>query len=280
MPKRRRPARSGSSALDQSVEQPIGVGQGREARDGQRREVAAIGAVDLAPARRAARAAGPAGMTCWWVIGSGWPVSAMSSRASARQLPPTMIERPSRRSAAEAGGVDRLADPLGERAAFSAQRVEAEHAERQRGAAQHPAARDLDQLQAAAAEIADDAVGVGDGGEHALARRVCLPPRRTGCAASRPSAAHRVEEGGAVRGLAHRGGGDDAGARPRPSAAISRRKRSSAASARACAVSSIAPVSPTLAAEPGHHLLVEDHRRDPRSRPNRRRGGPSWSRCR
>ena len=29
-------------------------------------------------------------MSCWWVIGSGCSVSAMSSRASARQLPPTM----------------------------------------------------------------------------------------------------------------------------------------------------------------------------------------------
>ena len=29
-------------------------------------------------------------MICWWVIGSGWLTKAMSSRARARQEPPTM----------------------------------------------------------------------------------------------------------------------------------------------------------------------------------------------
>ena len=42
-------------------------------------------------ASAALRSAGRStGMSCWWVIGSGWSVIAISSRASVRQLPPTM----------------------------------------------------------------------------------------------------------------------------------------------------------------------------------------------
>ena len=51
------------------------------------------------------------------------------------------VEGPARRGALEAGAGDRLADLLGERGlAFLQQRVEAQHAERQRGAAADPAA--------------------------------------------------------------------------------------------------------------------------------------------
>ena len=91
-----------------------------------------------------------------------------------RERPPAaadQVEGPARRRAVEAGAGAPPWRPSSRRSlAFRGERVEPEHAERQRGAAPTLAAGNLDQLQAAAAEIADDAVGVGDGGKHALPR--------------------------------------------------------------------------------------------------------------
>ena len=137
---------------------------------------------------------------------------------------------------------------------------------------------DLDQLEAAAAEIADDAVGVGDAGEHALPRPIAFLLAGED-ARLEADGVDPGEEGGAVRGVAHGRGGDDAGADDahlvdQQAEAVERGQRPLLRRLDS------SPVAASAAAEPGQHLLVEDHRRDPLARPNRRRGGPNWSRCR
>ena len=168
------------------------------------------------------------------------------------------VEGPARRRAFEAGAGHRLGDPAREpRLAFLGERVEPKHAERQRGAAPDPAARDLDQLEAAAAEIAGDPVRIGDGGKHPLSRP--LPFLLAGKDARfEAELADAGEEGRAVRGLAHRGGGDDAGAHhlqlpDQQPEAIERGQRPRLRRL---------PDLADLAAEPGEHLLVEDDRGD------------------
>ena len=70
------------------------------------------------------------------------------------------------------------------------------------------AAADVGQLQAAAAEIADQPVGVGKAGEDALPRQppFLLAGDDLRLEAERPDL---VEKGVAVAGVAHRGGGED-----------------------------------------------------------------------
>ncbi len=71
---------------DQSVEQHRGIGQGRETGDGDRAEIG-IAALSFSNSRNGPRRS--MGRSCWCVTGKGCSVSAMSSRASARQEPPT-----------------------------------------------------------------------------------------------------------------------------------------------------------------------------------------------
>jgi hypothetical protein len=120
------------------------------------------------------------------------------------------VERPELGGLAEAGASDGLADLASEaRFALRCQFVEPEHAQRQRDAFPDLAFRHLDQLQAAAAKVADNAVRLGDGRNHPLPRQpaLFLAGKNARIEANRP---HPLEEGLAVRGLADGGGGDDA----------------------------------------------------------------------
>ena len=211
MPKLETISRSGASAADQGFEQRIGIGQGREARQRERGNVADRGLVDLGQRDLEIGRAVDRHVV---LVGDRQRMVGQRHFEPGQRAPAAAdhVEGPARRRAFEARAGHRLGDLARERGlAFLGERVEAQHAERQRGAAPDPAARDLDQLEAAAAEIADDPVRVGNGGEHALPRPLPFLLARED-ARLEAELAHAGEEGGAVRGLAHRGGGDDAGA--------------------------------------------------------------------
>ena len=86
-----------------------------------------------------------------------------------------------------------------------------EDSELQRHAAPYLAVLDVNQLETAATEIADDAVGFGNGGEHALPGHLPFLLARQQLRIE-TNVTDPGEEVGAVRRIAHRRRGDDAGA--------------------------------------------------------------------
>ena len=70
---------------------------------------------------------------------------------------------------------------------------------------------DFDQLEAAAAEVGDDAVGIGDRRQHAFAGQPGLFLRRRAARQSRPISSIAWTNSGPVAGVADGGGGDDLG---------------------------------------------------------------------
>ena len=136
-----------------------------------------------------------------------------------------------------------------------------EHAERHRHRPTRAPLGDVDQLQAAAAEVAGNAVGVGDAGHHAEAgqRRFLLGAQHLAGQAEPLDPGDQV---GAVAGVARRGGGDDVGGDrahvvdeqleppERLQRVIARLVGDRAGFGQA-------------GAEPGQHLFVEDRERHP-----------------
>ena len=123
-------------------------------------------------------------------------------------------------------------------------------------------AGDVDQLEAAAAEVADDAVRLLEARDDAERGELGLVARPRAARSARPQRLGRgCEEGRAVRGIARGGGGEHDRCRRRRIVRQSTRKRASAASARATASSSRRPVVATWRPSPAQHLLVEDRRR-------------------
>ena len=148
---------------------------------------------------------------------------------------------------------------LAARAARDADLRDAQHAEREGDALVHLAAANADQFEAAAAEIADDAVRIRER-PRARPRRAISPPRSPdSTSTSRPSRGGSSEEIRAVR--AHR-----APRRWRRCGAChvhlagDQRKRSSATSARSDGRRIDQLGRGHAPAEPGHHLLVEQDR--------------------
>ena len=101
-----------------------------------------------------------------------------------------------------------LVDQPGRTALGRADLHQPQGTERQRHLLADHAAVERDQFQAAAAEIADEAVGAGSAGQHAHGRqpRLLLPADDADGQAG--AAADGIDEGGAVAGVAHGGGGD------------------------------------------------------------------------
>ena len=81
-------------------------------------------------------------------------------------------------------------------------------AERQRHAAADAVAVDVDQFERAAAEIADDAVGIVDAGDDAERRQFCLARARQDLNLGAADALGLGDEIGTVGGVAAGGGGD------------------------------------------------------------------------
>lgn len=110
--------------------------------------------------------------------------------------------------AAAAGGelrhlVELLAhDAVGALERFVREVLEREAAERQRHAAAHAVLAHIDQLERAAAEIADDAVGMMDAGDHAERRQPCLARARQDFDLHGADALGFRDEVGAVGGIA------------------------------------------------------------------------------
>ena len=75
--------------------------------------------------------------------------------------------------------------------------------------ARRPAFPDVDKLEAAAAEIADDPVGIGDRRKHAFAGKPRFRPRAQHLAVE-ADAVDLTDEFGAVPGVADRGGREHA----------------------------------------------------------------------
>ena len=123
--------------------------------------------------------------------------------------PADRVEVPPLRGAQPVDAGERLVDPL--------QRVggplpvevgEAQDAERQGRLAQHASAADLDQLEAPAAEVADDPLGAGHPPDHAEGRDTRLVLAAQDVDALAAGLAHPVGEVAPVGRLAHRRGGD------------------------------------------------------------------------
>ena len=87
---------------------------------------------------------------------------------------------------------------------------EADDPERQAGGIADPSVPEVHHLQRAAADIAQDAVGLGEAQQHALGGkgRLALPAQH-GDRHARHALAQRGGEGWAVLGIAHRRGGQD-----------------------------------------------------------------------
>jgi hypothetical protein len=175
------------------------------------------------------------------------------------------VEIAAARRIREACRVDRFCDLLREsRFAAGFERGEAEHAERQRDASANLTVAQIDQLEAAAAEIADNAVRLGDGRDHPEASHAAflLAGEQLRLEAD---VADSPEEELAIGRVAHRGGRDHAdpdhahlpGQEPE-ALECAQGPRLRLFGERTAGV--------RAAAEPGHDLLVEDDRRDP-SRP-------------
>ena len=86
--------------------------------------------------------------------------------------------------------------------------LQREAAERQRHAAAHAVAAHVDQFERAAAEIADDAVGIVDAGDDAERRQFCLARARQDFDRHAADALGLGDEVGAVGGVAAGGGRD------------------------------------------------------------------------
>jgi hypothetical protein len=124
----------------------------------------------------------------------------------------------------------------------------------------HPAFTHVDELQAAAAEIADDAVRPGNGGDDAISGH---PPLLDARQHFRRDAerAHLVEELCAVRSVAHGGRRDHT--RVRDAHVLEKQPEARHGGERAplrFGIERAAPVEPL--AEPRHHLFVEHDRRN------------------
>ena len=139
----------------------------------------------------------------------------MSSRASARHEPPTRYSGspsplPSHFALASARATCFSQHAL----ALAAQRGEAEDAQRKRGAlAQFAPLQTRHQFEAAAAQVADDPVRVGEGGQNAGTGRQRLLLARQQLDRETNAFAGMRDQRRAVGGVAHGGGGD--GAQPR-----------------------------------------------------------------
>ncbi len=140
--------------------------------------------------------------------------------------------------------------------------AEAQDPEGQRDAGMDHAAADVGELEAAAAEIADQPVGVGEAREHALPRQPAflLAGNHPRLEAQRPDL---VEEGVAVAGVADGGGGEDSNvthlhlADQQPEAAQGGERPGLRPLAEHSGLAQ-------SLAEAGEHLFVEDDGRRPR----------------
>jgi hypothetical protein len=101
-----------------------------------------------------------------------------------------------------------LHDALGALQGFVRQILQREAAERQRHAAANPVAVHVDQFQRAAAEIADDAVGVVNAGHYAECGQFCLARSRQDLNRNAADAFGLGDEIGTVAGVAAGGGRD------------------------------------------------------------------------
>ena len=140
------------------------------------RNARGLGLVELARAARAARAGRSGGMIV--LVGDRQRMVGQRHVEPGERAPAAadQVEGPALGRAVEAGGarppcatfLAKAASPF---AASASRRSTPSGSER---AAPTLPPRHLDQLEAAAAEIADDAVGVGNGGEHALPRQLAF----------------------------------------------------------------------------------------------------------
>ena len=175
------------------------------------------------------------------------------------------IERLASRAGKPVDFGQRLLDRSADRFALRHGLVEAQRAERQGRHLVGLLAADPDELQAAAAQVADDALGPGKAGHDAVGRKAGLV-----LAAQHPDfeariAPQRLDEGRAVRRLAH-----GRGRKGRQARHLHGGGRTDEAAQVRPGLDDAVRVEPAggaqAAAQPAHHLLVEDR--------NRRAGRP------
>jgi hypothetical protein len=153
------------------------------------------------------------------------------------------------------GALDRLVRHVGQRKA----------AERKAHPAPDPLAGNVDQLERAAAEVADDTVSVVDGRDHTQRRQLCLARAGQNLDGRAEDAFGAADEFGAVVGLAAGRSGDHEGAADMHDAA----QRTKAAQRRQRARHRIGRKQARgvhLAAEAAQDLLVEERRQAARQR--------------
>ncbi len=159
--------------------------------------------------------------------------------------------------------IERGGDERAQRAAAAlADGVEAKRADGQRDTVVRLAVGDADQLEAAAAEVADDAVGPGDAGDDAERGAARLGLAVDHLDLEPACLAHRVEEALRIGRLPDGSGGDGAQV---ADAHVAREQREAGerGDGDLHRAARQPPVGGEPAAEPGHDLLVEHDRRRP-----------------